>query len=678
MKTRKNITCILLCLGMLLAMTACGNSGNAESTESVEIASAADAYLTMAQEFVAQENYDSAVEVLNKAKATLEDSRLDAMLAEIEAARQSVLTVEYQVNDSNLKTQGVEIHSVEAQILEQTVRYTVGYTAPAGMYLQVVGTDTGACWDYRTPGGQDTFSFELDQKTASSGFQELTVLLKYSYQNYLQLDITTCWPDAAPYPLVEIPVINSSNAVCSVDSVTVRAVSENLLHFQVDYTTPKDQQYLVGLSLSEAVEDTFFSIGVAPGKDMISFMMERKEMESIDAIYIRLFPQEQEDNALLARIRSADYTLPQYSAPTESQELFIDNSHNKELPVTAEKGKKLQLDNVRIMQTAAGNLYTLTGDFSETSVNTAYCDIGRLKYTVTMQTHTPNELQFFLPADLLTQTIGLGIEFWGPKGYIGNVPMAYDFVPASVTVLHPKKGPEAVAEGAAPGQILQYPTWGWENTLTHSEVEIFGVTETLLDNGNLRYELEYRATAGMQVVAFDPPNGELYSFQRQQTTSGGREFFAFEIEKSVLDQLQYITVNFFSENDEGNYWVYLEKYWYYAAVTDGNPIGEPQTIKTRANSKVKIHSLTAQQLDNDYIRFTLEYTTSPGRSVSFFNQPNNDHFIYLKERIATGGQDTYVIDVPKADIDDISEITMKFYDLSIGDHVFAWFDAPRF
>ena len=118
MKTRKNITCILLCLGMLLAMTACGNSGNAESTESVEIASAADAYLTMAQEFVAQENYDSAVEVLNKAKATLEDSRLDAMLAEIEAARQSVLTVEYQVNDSNLKTQGVEIHSVEAQILD--------------------------------------------------------------------------------------------------------------------------------------------------------------------------------------------------------------------------------------------------------------------------------------------------------------------------------------------------------------------------------------------------------------------------------------------------------------------------------------------------------------------------------------------------------------------------------
>ena len=137
-------------------------------------------------------------------------------------------------------------------------------------------------------------------------------------------------------------------------------------------------------------------------------------------------------------------------------------------------------------------------------------------------------------------------------------------------------------------------------------------------------------------------------------------------------------MNFFSENDEGNYRVYLEKYWYYAAVTDGNPIGEAQTIKTRANSKVKIHSLTAQQLDNDYIRFALEYTTSPGRSVSFFNQPNNDHFIYLKERIATGGQDTYVIDVPKADIDDISEITMKFYDLSIGDHVFAWFDAPRF
>lgn len=145
-----------------------------------------------------------------------------------------------------------------------------------------------------------------------------------------------------------------------------------------------------------------------------------------------------------------------------------------------------------------------------------------------------------------------------------------------------------------------------------------------------------------------------------------------------MNQIQYITISFSSEMDEGCFWVYLEKNSYFTSITDGNPIGEEQIIKVHADRKVKIHSLKAQALDNGFVRYTLEYTTSAGRHVSFFNPPANDRFIYLSNRTATGGRDTYVLDIPRADNDAVSDITMKFYDFSIGDHVYATFKAPRF
>jgi len=675
MKITKFIVCTLLCFAMLLSMTACGGAA-AESTE--ETTSPADSYLAMAEEFVAQEKYDSAMDVLNQAKASITDPRLDAMIAEIEAARPVFLDVEYTMLTDNLESAGIQIHNVTAQVLEETVLYDIEYTAPEGMYLQVLGTSLADCWDYMVPGGKDRFAFEVDKSIACDNFERLTIVFKYTNWNYMQLELTTTWPDAAGATLVQIPVANAGNANCRVDRATVRAVSEDLLHFHVEYTTPTDQQYIAGLSYTESGEDMFFSVGVAPGKDMISFMMDRAEMENIDSIYVRLCPDGKWDDAVVAQLNSGDYTLPQAPASKGTQELTIDNTDNGEIPVEAAEGQELRIDSVLVEQTPAGNLYTLKGDFSKARSSTAYCNIKSLYYTITVQIHDPEELQFFIPADILTQAVGLFVEFWGPEGYVGYAPMVYDCAPVAATVHHPEKGVDAIPEEATPGQIVQYPSWSTDNNLTHSEVEILGLTETVLENGNLRYVLEYRATGGMLVSAFDPPNGDLYQEQRKQLTSGRREYFAFEVEKSVMDKIQYITLSFWSEKDEGNFWVYLEKNWYNAAVTDGSPVGEEQAVNVRCDSKVTVHSMKAQLLDNGYIRYTMEYTTSAGRRVSFFNQPNNDHFIYLSETLATGGQDTYVIDVPKVDNDDVSEITMKFYDLSIGDHVYARFKPVIF
>lgn len=259
----------------------------------------------------------------------------------------------------------------------------------------------------------------------------------------------------------------------------------------------------------------------------------------------------------------------------------------------------------------------------------------------------------------------------------------YDFEePPTYKVMDiPEKGKEAAAkeadEAEAPELAAQHPMWSSENALSNGEVEIFDWRETVLENGNVRYEVEYQATAGLQVEAFDPPNGDLYTVIKEQLTSGEREVFTFEMEQSILDQIDFVTVGFWSE-EAGNFWTGIEKNWYNASVTEGEPVGEAKTIKVTADSKVKVYSLQAQELDNGFVRFTMEYKTSKGRGVSFFNPPDNDHFIYLMDNVATGGTDTYVIDVPKADVEAVSTITMKFYDLNKGDHVYAEFKAPRF
>jgi hypothetical protein len=257
--------------------------------------------------------------------------------------------------------------------------------------------------------------------------------------------------------------------------------------------------------------------------------------------------------------------------------------------------------------------------------------------------------------------------------------LAYDYTFAdAVTVLHPEKTPESAAEAMTPALYTQYPSWMWENKLTHSEAEFYDLTKSMLENGNIRYELEYHATAGMNVTAADASNAELYQVTRQQPTSGRREVFAFEVDKSIADQVGDICITFTSEMDEGEFTVYTWKNEYLAMATEGNPIGEAKPVEAKTNSKkVTVHSLTAQQLDNGFVRYTVEFTTLAGRNVSFFTPPSGDIFMYFGDR-TTGERDTLVVDIPQADHEAATDISMKFYDTSVKDNVFAYFKRATF
>ena len=66
------------------------------------------------------------------------------------------------------------------------------------------------------------------------------------------------------------------------------------------------------------------------------------------------------------------------------------------------------------------------------------------------------------------------------------------------------------------------------------------------------------------------------------------------------------------------------------------------------------------------LHFHVEYTT-----------PLEGQY-YAAWSFAKAGEDTFVVDVPLADHEAATEITMKFFDLSVNDNVFAFFKRATF
>ena len=98
-------------------------------------------------------------------------------------------------------------------------------------------------------------------------------------------------------------------------------------------------------------------------------------------------------------------------------------------------------------------------------------------------------------------------------------------------------------------------------------------------------------------------------------------------------------------------------------VTDGNPVGAAIAIKPNVNDSLKdktftLHGLTAQLLDNGYMRFTMEYTCSAEMPCSVFNPPNGSLFMMIG-KIVAAPHATLVCDVPAEDVREAGEITMR-------------------
>ena len=70
-----------------------------------------------------------------------------------------------------------------------------------------------------------------------------------------------------------------------------------------------------------------------------------------------------------------------------------------------------------------------------------------------------------------------------------------------------------------------------------------------LDNGYLRFTLEYTAPVGMMISVFDPPNGDNFMLLGG-STDGNRSSLVFDLKPETLRKIDSITILFFFDDND--------------------------------------------------------------------------------------------------------------------------------
>ena len=79
-----------------------------------------------------------------------------------------------------------------------------------------------------------------------------------------------------------------------------------------------------------------------------------------------------------------------------------------------------------------------------------------------------------------------------------------------------------------------------------------------LDNGCVRYTLEYTAPKGLNISVFSPPNGELFMQMDNSGTSGSRDALVFDLKAEDASQTS-ISISFY-QSDDNRFFVFLPAY----------------------------------------------------------------------------------------------------------------------
>lgn len=109
-----------------------------------------------------------------------------------------------------------------------------------------------------------------------------------------------------------------------------------------------------------------------------------------------------------------------------------------------------------------------------------------------------------------------------------------------------------LTDGKPVGELMNIP-WDNENNLKSGEVNVHGCNAQKLDNGYIRFTIDFTARAGMPVCIFDPPNGDLFKMIAPPT-SGARENITYDVKTEDIQNVITMRFNF---DDTDWYGLYL-------------------------------------------------------------------------------------------------------------------------
>lgn len=103
--------------------------------------------------------------------------------------------------------------------------------------------------------------------------------------------------------------------------------------------------------------------------------------------------------------------------------------------------------------------------------------------------------------------------------------------------------PMVLTDGEAVGDpvSLEFTT---KDELLEGSYEIYSVMAQYLDNGFIRFTVDYLAPKLWGITVFDPPNGELFKYNDRSGTSGERELLIFDLSIEELQEAGRFTITF--------------------------------------------------------------------------------------------------------------------------------------
>ena len=193
-------------------------------------------------------------------------------------------------------------------------------------------------------------------------------------------------------------------------------------------------------------------------------------------------------------------------------------------------------------------------------------------------------------------------------------------------------------------RTLTFTTGG---ALTDAAFQVHQITSRRLENGATRVTLYYEATDGMEIRAFDNPDGKRVDLDLGKTPS---------------DPIP-LEVDLKPEQAESPFWLvfrfrdltHKEQLFVSALVdgasdlTSGEPVGQPRTLDTTTSGHLTggtatVHSLTAQTLSNCHTRFTLAYTAPKGYDLCVYDGDKGETYS-LMPGTTTGGEGILTFDL---------------------------------
>lgn len=220
-------------------------------------------------------------------------------------------------------------------------------------------------------------------------------------------------------------------------------------------------------------------------------------------------------------------------------------------------------------------------------------------------------------------------------------------------------------------------------TVPHEDIEVRSYQFQQLDNGYIRFTVIYNMPQGMTVSVVDTAGTKVNMVSRGKTKSGIGTL-QFDLQETFITKVGGINVNFY--DNTGSYSAFCQTYNLIertikrdltadmvnipvsSTITVGEPVGrvydfQPiiwNELKNKKNAPV-IHEYKCQELDNENVRFTMEYTAPAGLNIYVFNPPDGDIIHMEGDEQTTSERSILQFEINKGVLAGVKEINVNFY-----------------